>query len=275
MSYHCLVASLPDIQLEAHKLTLCSKDFVDELQETLSPSDAKLLHLLLQVEDNKYFIKALQKEQLPSTLSGNLIEADFTEIIQILSEQENPKDKRILHYHQKIAQAYWEEKPLLTELSWEDQLLGEYYEHARGTKNEFLAAWFEFNLNLHNILAAQICRKYNWDIKSAVIGNNEVAQALRNSNARDYGLSGTLDDLSQLMALADEEDLLEREQKIESLKWTWLEEHSFFHYFSVEKLLSYLLKLQIIERRMELQKEKGQEKFDSVIGSLVEVSLKE
>lgn len=269
MSYHCLVASLPDIQLEAHKLTLNSQDFVAELQETLSPSDAKLLHLLLQAEDNKYFIKALQKEQLPPSLTGNLVEADFTEIIQLLNEQENPKDKRILNYHQKIAQAYWEEKPLVTELSWEDQLSGEYFEHARGTKNDFLAAWFEFNLNLHNILAAQICRKYKWDTKTSVIGNNEVAQALRNSNARDYGLSGTLDELPQLLALAEEEDLLEREQKVENLKWTWLEEHSFFHYFSVEKLLAYLLKLQIIERRIELQKEKGQEKFDTIVKALV------
>jgi hypothetical protein len=272
MNYHCLVAALPDIQLESHKLTLGSQDFIAELRETLSNYDSELLMLLLQAEDNKYFIKSLKKENLPPTLTGNLLEADFSEIIQILSEQDKPKDKRILAYHQKIAQAYWEEKPLITELSWEDQLLGEYYEHARGTKNEFLAAWFEFNLNLHNILAAQICRKYKWDIKSAVIGNNEVAQALRSSNARDYGLSGTLDELPQLMALADEEDLLEREQKIEILKWTWLEEHSFFHYFSVEKLLSYLLKLQIIERRIELQKEKGKEKFDNVVNSLIAVS---
>lgn len=270
MSYHCLVASLPDILLESSKLTLSSTAFVAELRASLNSKDAGLLNLLLQAEDNRYFIKTLQKQQLPPTLLGNLEEEDFVEIIQLLNEQENPKDKRILAYHQKIAQAYWTEKPLVEGLSWEDQLAGEYYEHARSIKNIFLASWFEFNLNLHNIMAAQICRKYNWDIKTAIIGNNEVAQALRSSNARDYGLSGTLDNLTQFLALA-EEDLLERERKIEQLKWNWLEEHSFFHYFSIERLLAYLLKLQIVERRIEQQKEKGKAHFSQVVSNLISV----
>ena len=52
------------------------------------------------------------------------------------------------------------------------------------------------------------------------------------------------------------------------MKWKWLEEESFFHYFTIERLLVFLLQLEMIERWILLDKEKGSELFRQMIQNL-------
>jgi len=81
------------------------------------------------------------------------------------------------------------------------------------------------------------CRKHDFDPKAMIIGQNEISNTIRQSNARDFGLSGMFDQLEVLMRIAEETDLLEREKKIDALKWEWLDENTFFHYFGWKKYL--------------------------------------
>lgn len=52
------------------------------------------------------------------------------------------------------------------------------------------------------------------------------------------------------------------------LKWNWLDNNSFFNYFSIEKLFSFIIKIEIVERWITLDKEKGQRLFRALIESL-------
>ena len=134
--------------------------------------------------------------------------------------------------------------------------------------NMFVSAWFEFNLNINNILVAFTSRKFKWDIASNVVGNTEVCEALRTSSARDFGLSGEVDVFESLVKISEITELVEREKKLDALRWNWMEDAIFFDYFTIERIFAFLLKLEMIERWISLDKERGNQLFRSIIESL-------
>jgi hypothetical protein len=149
-----------------------------------------------------------------------------------------------------------------------DRLAALYYEYAMKCDNRFVASWFEFNLNINNILIALTCRKFKWEVAPRIVGHTEVCEALRTSSARDFDLAGEVDELEALLKVSEIVDLLEREKKLDALRWNWMEEATFFDYFTIERLFVFLLKLEMIERWSALDKEAGNRAFRSVIDSL-------
>lgn len=113
-----------------------------------------------------------------------------------------------------------------------------------------------------------MARKYKLDVAPLIVGDTEVCQALRTSNARDFGLATEVDYLEALMKISEVEELVEREKKIDQLRWNWMEEATFFNYFTVERLFVFLLQLEMIERWISLDKEKGNKLFRSMIAAL-------
>ena len=103
---------------------------------------------------------------------------------------------------------------------------------------------------------------------NVIVGNTSVCEQLRTSNARDFGLNETLEYFEALQRIADIEELVEREKKVDTLKWKWLEDESFFHYFTVERIFVFLMQLEMIERWISLDKEKGNELFRKMIQNL-------
>ena len=152
----------------------------------------------------------------------------------------------------------------------EDRLAQLYYAHAMNSGNAFVERWFRFNLDLNNFLTAITARRYKLDVKNLIVGNSEVAKALRTSNSRDFGLTGLMDSFEEIMRISEIENLVERERRLDVFKWEWMEEASFFDYFSVEKLFAFLIKVQIIERWMTLDAEAGGELLRSMIRQLKE-----
>ena len=118
------------------------------------------------------------------------------------------------------------------------------------------------------MLAAITCRKHGLDKSGYIVGENEVAHALRTSNARDFGLGDTVEYLPDLQRIAEETDLMAREKKIDLLKWGWLEENTFFKTFDIESVFAYMLKLEMIERWVTLDKTTGEKTFREIVGAM-------
>ena len=91
---------------------------------------------------------------------------------------------------------------------------------------------------------------------------------MRTSTVRDFGLGTEVDYLDQLMKISEVEELVEREKKIDQLRWNWMEEATFFNYFTIERLFVFLLQLEMIERWLSLDKERGSQLFRSMIEAL-------
>ena len=262
--YYYLVAGLPELTLEDSKLSYTVADFKTEIYPGLSSSDQKLIDLFYLKFDNANVLKLLKDKDAVIDLRGNFSAAELNEYIATIKEGGEVSAKEFPSYLSVFISDYFN-TPAESAVLHEDHLAALYYEYAMKCGNKFVSSWFEFNLTINNILIAFSARKYKWDIAQNVVGNTE---ALRTSGARDFGLSGEVDCLEQLMKISEITELVEREKKLDSLRWNWMEEATFFDYFTVERIFAFLLQLEMIERWIALDKEKGNQLFRSIIDAL-------
>ena len=265
--YYYLVAGLPELTLEDSKLSYTVADFKTEIYPGLSSSDQKLIDLFYLKFDNANVLKLLKDKDAVIDLRGNFSAAELNEYIATIKEGGEVSAKEFPSYLSVFISDYFK-PPAESAVLHEDHLAALYYEYAMKCGNKFVSSWFEFNLTINNILIAFSARKYKWDIAQNVVGNTEVCEALRTSGARDFGLSGEVDCLEQLMKISEITELVEREKKLDSLRWNWMEEATFFDYFTVERIFAFLLQLEMIERWIALDKEKGNQLFRSIIDAL-------
>ena len=266
-NYYCLVTGLPELSLEDGKLSYTVANFKTEIYPELSKSDKKLIDLFYLKFDNQNLLALLKdKEAVVDTSLGNFSAEELLGVIASFKEETAP-DKKFPSYFYEFAELYLntseEER-----FGLEDKLHGFYYHYAMKCGNKFVSEWFELNLNVNNILAAMAARKYKMDVAKVSVGTNMVAEALRNSNARDFGLADDLEYFEQLTRINDTVDLVEREKKIDLLKWNWMDDNTFFNYFTIERIFVFLMKLEMIERWVSLDKEKGNEMFRKLIDQL-------
>ncbi|MEG1615363.1 MAG: DUF2764 family protein [Bacteroidales bacterium] len=266
--YYCLVAGLPEINIEDHKLPFTVKEFKEEIYEQLSATDRKLFDLFFLKYDNANLLKYLENKEAVLDDRGSLKAEQLELLIRALKEEDFSGLKDSITYLNTFLASFLAEQSLSEGVLWEDQLATLYYEYALKCSNNFVSRWFEFNLNVNNMLVASTARKFHFDAQNFIVGENEVARAIRSSSARDWGLTGTIDYLESVQRIAEEADVQERERKIDLLKWNWLEEQTFFHYFTVERLFAYLLKVEIIERWTSLNKEAGEKQLREMVTRL-------
>lgn len=265
-AYYYLVAGLPDISLEDGKLSYTISDFRAESYGDLSAKDQALIDLFYLKYDHADLLSLLKDKDAVTQGKGNFSSEDLLQLIASVKEGEKPDAKFPSYLYDFIAQ--YLALPADELYKAENLLASAYYAYAMKSKNPFIASWFEFNLNINNILAAFAARKYKMNVAEVIVGDTEVCEMLRTSNARDFGLSETLDYFEPLQRLVETDDLVEREKKVDQLKWKWLEDASFFHYFTVERLFVFLLQLEMIEPWVLLDKEKGSELFRQMIQNL-------
>ena len=265
-AYYYLVAGLPDISLEDGKLSYTISDFRAESYGDLSAKDQALIDLFYLKYDHADLLSLLKDKDAVTQGKGNFSSEDLLQLIVSVKEGEKPDAKFPSYLYDFIAQ--YLALPADELYKAENLLASAYYAYAMKSKNPFIASWFEFNLNINNILAAFAARKYKMNVAEVIVGDTDVCEMLRTSNARDFGLSETLDYFEPLQRLVETDDLVEREKKVDQLKWKWLEDASFFHYFTVERLFVFLLQLEMIERWVLLDKEKGSELFRQMIQNL-------
>lgn len=268
-TYYYLVSGLPDLSLEDGRLSYTVESFKSEILPELSPADRKLVELFYLKYDNENLLKLLKDKDAAVDPRGNFTADELTMLIAAVREGDEAADKKFPDYFYSFLSEYFQNgqdesfRP-------EDVLTAAYYDYGMKCPNRFIAAWFGFNLNVNNILTAFLLRKYHREIPASVIGKTDVSRAVRRSNARDFGLGGELDYFEQLVRISETEDLVERERKTDLLKWNWMEDASFFDYFTVERFFVFLLRLELIERWISLDKEKGYELFRRMIRTLQE-----
>ena len=266
-NYYCLVTGLPELSLEDGKLSYTVANFKTDIYPVLSKSDKKLVDLFYLQFDNRNLLRLLKdmEASVDSSL-GNYSADDLLAVISSFKGKTAP-DKKFPSYFYEFVTLYLN-TPVEERLGMEDKLYGYYYDYAMKCGNSFVSAWFELNLDVNNILAAMAARKYKMEVAKVPVGSNWVADSLRKSNARDFGLADELEYFDQLVRINDTVDLVDREKKIDLMKWNWMEENTFFNYFTIEKIFVFLMKLEMIERWISLDKEKGNEMFRQLIGQL-------
>lgn len=265
-NYYCLIAGLPDLSPEDGKLNYTVANFKSELYPELSEEDKRLIDLFYLKFDNADLLKLLKDKDAVTDGEGNYSSDELSALISSVREGDVP-DKKYPFYLYEFIEAYLALS--VDELyRAEDMLATYYYAYAMNSGNKFVSSWFEFNLNINNVLAALAARKYKMDVAQVVVGKTDVSEMIRTSNARDFGLTEMLEYFEPVLRISEIDELVEREKKIDLLKWNWMEDAVFFNYFTVERIFVFLLRLEMIGRWISMDKEKGNELFRQMIDQL-------
>ncbi len=259
--YHYLVAGLPDIVIGQSKVSLKVADFKEELRHFLHPEDFQLIELLFLRFDNQNLLHLLQKTNTPWDAMGKFSPEQL---------EQGLEDATIglPDYLKVFTTAFREDTPLISGMSWENQLTQLYFDHVIDHSEDFLKAWFTFERDLKNLLAAISARRYGLPLDGQLIGKNEVTEAIRKSHARDFGLANEYPYLEKLLKIEEQADILERERTITHLKWSQIDEFNTFNYFTIDKILGFLLKLISFERWTNLDPDDGMQIFKQKIDAL-------
>ena len=136
-------------------------------------------------------------------------------------------------------------------------------------KNRFVRDWFSFNQDMNNILVAAICRKHGFDVKQQIVGEGEVAETLRtHASQKDFGLNELMGDYQAFLALAQIENLMDREKAQDAIRFEWLQERTQFDFFSSEMVFAYYLEAVMLHRWSILTIEEGEKIFRDMVSEM-------
>lgn len=265
--YYYMVAGLPDISSEDAKLSLGYVEYLEALMTALSDKDAALLRYFRMAYDNQSLMAWLHDKTAELHPLASVTPELLNEQMQLLEFDDQPPLRGVPAYFPTFMREWRDGIPAGTE---ENRLSALFYDCVKACPNAFVREWFAFEQNLNNAQVALSCRKYGIELAGQIVGDNEVAQSLRSSSLRDFGIGNIFPQMESLMHLNNETDLIEKEKHVDELVWAFLDDQCTFHYFSVEPLLAYLIKLQRIERWMKLDPKTGEAKFRALVYSMKE-----
>lgn len=265
-NYYCLMAGAPDVELATEKeRTITLDEFRSQCEEVLTNRDAKLLFYFFLKQDCLNLVKLLKNPDAEIAVLGNFSTDQFHDLISS-AQSMNFNVHRFPAFMSDFARQYNynNEKE-----GWfaEDQIMLAFYEYAKNCPNKFIASWYALEMDVNNILTALIARRNGWNVADYILGDGEVNEMIRTNNSKDFDLSLEYDYVADLMKIAEETDPVEKERRIDAMKWTWLDD-SVTDIFSIEAVFAYMCKLQMIDRWERLDPENGKARFRQIIENL-------
>ena len=262
--YYYLVAGLPDLFFDENKPGFNALLFREELESQLIPADLERIRLLFFPEDNNNLLNLFFDRNLPFRPNGNF-SREFME-----NQIELPK--RLPPYMTTFIN--WANNLELKEYSVEAEtkLNTLFYEYVLQEKNEFISDWFRFELNVKNVLTAFHCKQFNYEPEKQLVEtsfNKQQYNTLIGKRLTPEFFEDELPFAEQIFRVAGSDlTMIEKEKAIDKIKWDYLDEFTFFHYFTIEKIVSFTLKIGIIERWMKLDPETGTSLLHKLIDEL-------
>ncbi len=251
--YYGLVSGLQNlIAGKSPELSLLA--FKDELSNQLDLADYYQVLLLFYPYDHQNILQALFCPEAKSTPLGNLAEKERNDLLQ----------KRLTDdlYFQSFLDEYSGLLDEPVEAEVEQALIKHYYSFCLEQGNDFLQQWLRFESTLRNLTALHLAQKLSIDVHEQLLttGLFTIEETLRINPAdldKKYPwVKGYLEGLNQ-------ERPIERKKQLDQLRWNYLDEHTFFSYFGIERILAYVIKLRDLETAWE--PELGKQAFEEFI----------
>lgn len=265
-NYYCLVAGLPDLIPDDKKLHYSSAELRDYLKEELHPADFWLVRQFYLPFDHENMLNLLYEAEFEWDERGNY-SRDVLEQFVDKKQFELLDTSGFSTYMVEFIESYFEEDEL-SKANAIHILTEGWYKWLKNSGNDFVARFADYKQTMGNIMLALNGRKHDIPFEDAIIGDNEVTQALKKSRSRDFGLSTEVNDIENIIQIFETENILDREMRLDNHMWKYLDEVTFFDYFTIERILAFMQKVFMVERWFELDKEKGQQIFNKLLEEL-------
>ncbi len=126
-----------------------------------------------------------------------------------------------------------------------------FYSTAAKSVNLFIRDYFAFDCMLRNAQCLTAAKKMNIVYQSFYVGE-ETKEPMP-------------DDMKQALELPN---VLEREQRLDMLRWNKVNDITVFNYLDIERILAFVVKAFITERWVKMDKTTGAELFDKLLNEL-------
>jgi hypothetical protein len=266
--YYCLVASLREWTLDSDTKGFDVREILDEILDELTANDRKAVELLYAYYDCENII-ALRNNRNRHNDLGNLSIEELKDVLENRNYAKLPEcvAKVVKLYNEADDEERDEEVQL--DDNFQRALFDAYYKDLAASKASFLNKWGEFDRTLRNISAAVAAREAGRAIKDVTVGGGEIVAQLAQSSAVDFGLRGELQYIDAVIsAITEEQNIVEKERKIDAIRWAEAEDIAVYDYFTINYILSYLVKVNIVARWTLLSPEVGREMLNKLIASL-------
>ena len=182
--------------------------------------------------DNYVYIVA----GLPELTSGfENTSFDYAAVKESIMELLSEKDQKLVE---------------LMEEGFDESTLGaDFYAKAAESKNRFIREYFDFDARLRNMKVNYLAKRLGKTGDSYLV---ELPEA-------DF------EEEKQIQDILADADFVQREQKMDELKWEKASDIARMDYFNMNAILAFLVKAKTVQRWAELDKEKGEELFQKLV----------
>ena len=138
----------------------------------------------------------------------------------------------------------------LMEEGFDENTLGQdFYTKAAKSKNRFIREYFDFDARLRNIKVKYLAKRLG-------------------KNGDDYLVEmpeADFEEEKQITDILQDTDFVDREQRMDELKWEKASDIARMDYFNMNAILAFLVKAKTVQRWAELDPVKGQEMFKQLV----------
>ncbi|MEJ5317131.1 MAG: DUF2764 family protein [Tenuifilum sp.] len=274
-NYYYLVAGLPELIIDQDRKDFSVNALKQEVKEQISSSDYRLVEFLHLPYDNDNFLNKLLNRGLEFNDLGSYEKFVFDELDENIHQL--PQYMQDFYYRftgkQRSADdaVDQDEQPrdiFEVEKLPEIRFLESFYNLALSQNNDFIRYWFSFNRDFNNVLTALNCRRLGVDPATQLVGNNWLTEVLVKSQAADFGLKREVDYIDRLIQATDITDVLERERKLDLIKWDMSVEFTTWDYFNINFILGFFVRAGIVHRWLKLDAKTGEELFKKLFDDL-------
>ena len=131
----------------------------------------------------------------------------------------------------------------------EESLGAEFYTKAAECKNRFIREYFDFDGRLRNLKVNYLAKRLGKKGEDYMV---ELPEA-------DF------EEAKQIQDILADADFVEREQKMDELKWEKASDIARMDYFNMNAILAFMVKAKTVQRWAELDPDKGQEMFKKLV----------
>lgn len=266
--YYCLVASLREWTLDSDTKGFDVREILEEIFDELTAKDRKAVELLYAYYDCENIIAMRNNRNRHNNLA-NLTAEQLKDVLENRNYALLPENvAKVVKLYNEADDDERDDDVVLND-NFEHALFEAYYKDLSASKVRFLDKWGEFDRTLRNISAAVAAREAGRTISEVTVGGGEIVAQLAQSSAADFGLRGELQYIDAVIsAITEETNIVEKERKIDSVRWSEAEDIAVNDYFDINYILSYLVKVNIVARWTLLSPEVGREMLNKLIASL-------
>lgn len=248
--YYCLIASLAELSLQTDAARTDFAALRQEIAGELSARDQKAAELLYGYYDVENLLAALRGSDVPHNELGNFSAAQIAEEVAAEGTDDEPFVSKLPTavrgaldlYLGRVAVEEDEEQIERDQMSLERGLLAAFYRACEASSSGFLRRWADADRTMRNVVAG------------ADFAVGELSEEYKESSwwaAMDEVLTT--------------KDFVEREHKMDGVRWEVSDELATGHYFDLDAVLSYIVKLNILQRWAYLNKQTGRDRFGAMV----------